>query len=939
MDAPTGLTLSGGVETLTITGAQPSQALTVVDAAGADRVTMLADATGQAVASYLPDAHITVQTGTGAVGAASGTVVDPGWYRVRTATALSDPVRVLAVDDVPDHGFYDSQTLNDGFGYVTTRDGTKVSVMVRLPGPPEDGPYPTVVEYSGYSPSNPSSPQPGSRIAGLLGFATVGVNMRGTGCSGGVFDVFNPAQAADGYDAIEVIASQSWVANNRVGMVGLSYAGIAQLYVASTRPPSLAAIAAQSVIDDPWRQQWPGGVYNDGFTRQWLAERDSQAQAGGQTWDGRRIAQGDTVCGDNQRLRNQNIDFEAFGRALEDRPDAIEARFLQRLAGRIDVPVFLTGGYQDEQTGARFTYLLDKFTSAPVRRFKLYNGHHPDGYSPMLITDWHDFLSFYVKNEIPEVSALVRFFSPGVFLEEFGIRAGFRANRFDSFQPNDLAGARAAYEAEAEVQVMVEAGAATDPPGATGERTRWDFDAFPPTEATTSTWYLDDGGALAADEPALEGADRYVPEAGAGARATTTAGSGTFQRPVSALNAQWEQAPEGNLVAYATPELSEDLVVAGPGWLDLWAKPGATEGAVQVDLTEVRPDGSETYVQSGWHNLAHAGLVDDLTRGFQVEYSFAAADRVPLQPDAWVHRKVPIPGVTHIFRKGSRLRVTVSAPGRSRPLWTFENPTPPPEAMVSVGRGGAHGSHLVLPTLPADAQAARAAPAAGAWAGLESPSIPAGRPECGTLRGQPCRDYAPVANAPASLSAGTATVACPSGSATAPVTFARTSGSGDGTIELTGARAEIRMGDRVADTREVVFDVSSLAPGEESAAVDLEAPAGSTAVVTVDYRLAGGTSPLSGAFQARSSVLLGPACAPSTSTSPTGTPSTGTPSSSPTSAAPTATPDPEAGGPAATTTAAGGGSGTSATGGRSPGEASSASVLGVAQPLRPRFTG
>ncbi|MEZ5374486.1 MAG: CocE/NonD family hydrolase [Microthrixaceae bacterium] len=186
-----------------------------------------------------------------------------------------------------------------------------------MPGPIEDGPYPTVVEYSGYGASRPDSPQPGSRIAGFLDFATVGVNMRGTGCSGGVFDVFNPAQHADGYDVIEAVAAQPWVANNSVGMVGLSYAGISQLYVAATQPPSLAAITPLSVIDGPWREQWPGGVYNDGFTKQWLAERDRQAQAGGQSWDAKRIAAGDTVCADNQRIRSQNLDFEKFGRAGE----------------------------------------------------------------------------------------------------------------------------------------------------------------------------------------------------------------------------------------------------------------------------------------------------------------------------------------------------------------------------------------------------------------------------------------------------------------------------------------------------------------------------------------------------------------------------------------------------------------------------------------------
>jgi hypothetical protein len=37
-----------------------------------------------------------------------------------------------------------------------------------------------------------------------------------------------------------------------VGMVGLSYSGILQLYAASTNPPSLSAITPLSTIEDPW---------------------------------------------------------------------------------------------------------------------------------------------------------------------------------------------------------------------------------------------------------------------------------------------------------------------------------------------------------------------------------------------------------------------------------------------------------------------------------------------------------------------------------------------------------------------------------------------------------------------------------------------------------------------------------------------------------------
>jgi predicted acyl esterase len=244
----------------------------------------------------------------------------------------SEPFDVLGRDDLPPISLYESQVIDEGFNYIEVRDGVRLSINVRFPnqamwGPP---PWPTLIEYSGYGPSNPESQEPGSSITLQLGFATVGVNMRGTGCSGGVFDVFNPAQQADGYDVVETIARQPWVLHGKPGMVGLSYSGISQLFVASTRPPHLAAITPLSVIEDPWRQQWPGGVYNSGFTRQWLAERDNQSGSG-VGWVRRRIENGDTICQSNQAIRSQNIEFEALGRALEMYPPDEDARRLSLL--------------------------------------------------------------------------------------------------------------------------------------------------------------------------------------------------------------------------------------------------------------------------------------------------------------------------------------------------------------------------------------------------------------------------------------------------------------------------------------------------------------------------------------------------------------------------------------------------------------------------------
>ena len=145
------------------------------------------------------------------------------------------------------------------------------------PGPADQGPYPAVVEYSGYDPSSPTTGQPQYKLlAPALGMAWVGVNIRGTGCSGGAYNFFENLQSLDGYDAIETVAAQPW-STGRVGMVGISFAGISQLFVARTQPPHLAAITPLSVIDDTWRGTlYPGGIYNDGFAKGWAEERLEQ---------------------------------------------------------------------------------------------------------------------------------------------------------------------------------------------------------------------------------------------------------------------------------------------------------------------------------------------------------------------------------------------------------------------------------------------------------------------------------------------------------------------------------------------------------------------------------------------------------------------------------------------------------------------------------------
>ena len=714
----------GGVETLTVTGAEVGAHLEVRDSQGQLLVTLIADHAGNAHLAYVPAEPIVLRSQQDLAEALSdGEVLAPGDY-----TVADVPVLVLAVDDIADPSVYE-QTLSPGFGYLRVRDGVDLSILVSFPD--ENlygaGPYPTVIEYSGYGPSNPDAPQPGTLIANLMGFAVVGVNMRGTGCSGGVFDIFSPAQAADGYDAIETVARQPWVLHNHVGMVGLSYPGISQLYVAATRPPSLAAITPLSVIDDLWRQQWPGGIYNAGFTRAWLVARDKESAAGGMTWDQERIDAGDEVAKQNQMIRTQNFDFEQFGRAIENFRPTMGARRAASLVDQIEVPVYLTGAWQDEQTGSRFALMLESFDSSPSQRFNLFNGHHPDGYSPMVILRWFEFLSFHVARRVPVVPELIRSFAPLQFAQVFGYDAELESDRF-GHHADDFEAAFAEYLAEPRVRILFESGAGHEVIGATAHRYEAQTDSFPPKGVKPRRWYFAEGAALVESAPAGSGADSYTDDPDAGELAYSMellSDLDQFTRPKVIID--WTRFADSHRVAYQTAPLTESVLIAGSGHVDLWMCAGSADTAVQVTLTEVRPDGMEQRLQCGWHRPIHAVEDPDHSDELRVDYTFLESDREELVSGEWKRFRIPIHPIAHLLRVGSCLRVAVSTPGRDHPFWCFENPVVE-GATHLVGRSEDHPSSLVLPVWSLD---------------LDHPDD---YPPAGSLRGQPSRPAEAIRN-------------------------------------------------------------------------------------------------------------------------------------------------------------------------------------------------
>ena len=678
--------------------------------------------------------------------------VRPGdGYRVGLAQgARSEPLTVLSTRAAPPStDVYDQTIPSDGYGYMTTRDGTRLAYSVHpptdvsnaegvdLPHAPAGGPYPTLIEYSGYGYANPAGPTNGiAAVANLMGFAVVDVNMRGTGCSAGAFDFFEPLQSLDGYDVIETVARQSWVAHHKVGMFGISYGGISQLFTGRLNPPSLAAIAPLSVIDATQTTLYPGGVLNTGFAVDWAKERQHEAlPAGpkaGQEWAYEQIQGGDQVCKDNQALHGEAANLLAKIRANSHyRPKVADPLAPVTFVDKIRVPVFMACQFTDEQTGGHCPTLAEHMTGTQKKWFTFTNGAHVDSLDPETYNRMYDFLSLYVAQQAPFMnSAVVQASAPAVFQAAFGI-SGLTLPPDPIQQEPTYAGALAAFEQLKPVRILFDNGAGKDPgqPYPGFERS---FPGFPVPGTAARSWYLAGGGGLAGARPPRAGADVFTWDAHARPltdfTGDTAAGNGGLWTATPPY--KWTQDPPGGAASYVTEPLSATTTVIGAGALHAWVRSSTPNVDLQVTLSEVRPDGKETFVQGGWLRANERRLDPGKSTPLEPVLSLRASDVSPLPRNRFVKVTIPLYYEAHAYRAGSRLRVRISAPNGDQPIWSFGETRPKGQAQVAVGHGSGMPSRLVLPVV----------------AGVD---VPAGLPPCPGLRGEPCRDYQASENRPA----------------------------------------------------------------------------------------------------------------------------------------------------------------------------------------------
>jgi hypothetical protein len=176
-----------------------------------------------------------------------------------------------------------------------------------------------------------------------------------------------------------------------------------------------------------------------------------------------------------------------------------------------------------------------------------------------------------------------------------------------------------------------------------------------------------------------------------------------------------------------TKPLKSNTIVVGAGAVHAWVRSSKPNVDLQATVTEVRPDGKETFVQNGWVRASERKLDRQKSTPLAPVLSLRARDVARMPRKRLVPVTIPLYYQGHAYRVGSRIRLIISAPNGDQPIWSFSETQPKGKATVTIAFSKRRPSRLILPVVP----------------GVD---VPTGLSPCPGLRNEPCRDYQRVVN-------------------------------------------------------------------------------------------------------------------------------------------------------------------------------------------------
>jgi putative CocE/NonD family hydrolase len=136
--------------------------------------------------------------------------------------------------------------------WIPMPDGCRLAARIWLPEDADLDPVPAIFEYVPYRKNDGLvlRDAPIHHYFAGHGYASVRVDMRGTGDSDGILqDEYLPLEQEDGLAVISWLAARPWC-TGKVGIIGKSWGGFNGLQIAAHHPPELAAVISVASTDD-----------------------------------------------------------------------------------------------------------------------------------------------------------------------------------------------------------------------------------------------------------------------------------------------------------------------------------------------------------------------------------------------------------------------------------------------------------------------------------------------------------------------------------------------------------------------------------------------------------------------------------------------------------------------------------------------------------------
>jgi putative CocE/NonD family hydrolase len=534
-----------------------------------------------------------------------------------------------------------SRDLKWETGYISMKDGVKLAYILHKPE--KERRFPVLVTYNGeLGGGTPKGLEEMEYVA--RGYGILGVSVRGTGASEGVFtSPFTAQEADDGKAVVEWTAEQSWCDGN-VGMYGNSYAGVTQLEVAAQRPKQLKALAVGGVWGDSYEEIcYPGGIFNFGLVGQWSYQTQPYLSA---TSARLREFAGDFAGAKRRAAHPMNKSFEEM-RAHPFKDEWWTERIFENLAPQIEAPTLIFQTWQDSRAGARGALRVFEKLKAPKR---------------ILLSNGGDTL-FSMRPLIAE-----------------------RLRWFDRW----LKGQQNRADKEPSVTIWFETRdprpQPIKPPARIDLKPGWvsTFSSWPIPNVQWATFYLTADGKLNKEKPAnqRESGERfYLYPAGT----EIVSSNEMFSAP---------PAPIGSLV-YRSAPLRDDLAIVGSPVVTLYAGSEQKDTDFMVVLHDVYPKNQVTYVQHGLLRASHRAL--DPKKSAPHEPVHPHDKALELTPGQVYEVKLALFPVAHVLRAGHSLELAIMAPPLGASAgWGFSPAAAP--GLNTLYHSAEHPSKLELPS-------------------------------------------------------------------------------------------------------------------------------------------------------------------------------------------------------------------------------------------------